>query len=246
MCIVFIGVFVNLTVRKALVIDYNLPYPTGTAVGTMIRSFFNDGRSARRQALMLAKTGLAAFAWCGFPAPSAAPRCCAMQWVRTVHMCRAGMLWINWRCTHRRSCRRRDFWTWFFNGNCPETVATTVGYISSTVNQMCVSCSILRLAGALCQHSYIWAFLPELVQLCQSYAPLSRRPNLGPRAYTAGWHFDFTVAYIGAGFITPLSVRRRCTWRCGSQLVGFNLRISRRPMCNLWREHNSDSLTAQA
>ena len=50
MCIVFIGVFVNLTVRKALVIDYNLPYPTGTAVGTMIRSFFNDGRSARRQA----------------------------------------------------------------------------------------------------------------------------------------------------------------------------------------------------
>ena len=64
MCIVFIGVFVNLTVRKPLVIDYNLPYPTGTAVGTMIRSFFNDGRSARRQALMLAKTGLAAFAWC--------------------------------------------------------------------------------------------------------------------------------------------------------------------------------------
>ena len=63
MCIVFIGVFVNLTVRRALVIDYNLPYPTGTAVGTMIRSFFNDGRSARRQALMLAKTGLAAFAW---------------------------------------------------------------------------------------------------------------------------------------------------------------------------------------
>ena len=27
------------------------------------------------------------------------------------------------------------------------------------------------------------------------------------RAYNAGWYFDFTIAYIGAGFITPLAVR---------------------------------------
>jgi len=33
---------------------------------------------------------------------------------------------------------RRDFWTWFFNGNCPPAVAATADYISSTVNQMCV------------------------------------------------------------------------------------------------------------
>ena len=32
---------------------------------------------------------------------------------------------------------RRDFWTWFFNGNCPPAVAATADYISSTVNQMC-------------------------------------------------------------------------------------------------------------
>jgi hypothetical protein len=31
-------------------------------------------------------------------------------------------------------------------------------------------------------------------------------PNLGYRAYNAGWYFDFTIAYIGAGFITPLAV----------------------------------------
>ena len=48
---------------QPLVITYNLPYPTGTAVGTMIRSFFNDGANARQQALMMCKTGLASFAW---------------------------------------------------------------------------------------------------------------------------------------------------------------------------------------
>ena len=32
------------------------------------------------------------------------------------------------------------------------------------------------------------------------------RPNLGIKAYNAGWHFDFNLAYVGAGFITPLSV----------------------------------------
>ena len=26
------------------------------------------------------------------------------------------------------------------------------------------------------------------------------------RAFNAGWYFDFTIAYIGAGFITPLAV----------------------------------------
>lgn len=29
------------------------------------------------------------------------------------------------------------------------------------------------------------------------------------RAFNAGWYFDFTLAYVGAGFITPLAVR---TW----------------------------------
>lgn len=48
---------------QPLVITYNLPYPTGTAVGTMIRSFFTDGATARKQALMMAMTGLASFTW---------------------------------------------------------------------------------------------------------------------------------------------------------------------------------------
>ena len=34
----------------------------------------------------------------------------------------------------------------------------------------------------------------------------ARRPNLGARAFAAGWYFDFSLAYVGAGFITPLSV----------------------------------------
>jgi len=34
---------VNLSVRKPLVIDYKLPYPTGTATGVMINSFFTNG-----------------------------------------------------------------------------------------------------------------------------------------------------------------------------------------------------------
>ena len=37
------GIFVNLSVRKPLVIDYKLPYPTGTATGVMINSFFTNG-----------------------------------------------------------------------------------------------------------------------------------------------------------------------------------------------------------
>jgi len=31
-------------------------------------------------------------------------------------------------------------------------------------------------------------------------------PNLGFVAYSKGWYFDFTIAYIGAGFITPMAV----------------------------------------
>ncbi len=34
------GIFVNLVVRKPLVIDYGLPFPSGTATGLMINSFF--------------------------------------------------------------------------------------------------------------------------------------------------------------------------------------------------------------
>ena len=48
---------------QPLVIDYNLPYPTGTAVGTMIRSFFNDGANARQQALMMFRVRLLGFSF---------------------------------------------------------------------------------------------------------------------------------------------------------------------------------------
>ena len=102
---------------------------------------------------------------------------------------------------------RRDFWTWFFNGNCPPAVAATADYISSTVNQMCVlmaRCSMWCIADCsdrCCDVAWLVFEGTCLICSCQ------RRPNLGPRAFTAGWHFDFTVAYVGAGFITPLSVR---------------------------------------
>ena len=43
------GIFVNLSVRKPLVIDYKLPYPTGTATGVMINSFFTNGDLAKQQ-----------------------------------------------------------------------------------------------------------------------------------------------------------------------------------------------------
>ena len=39
----------NLSVRKPLVIDYKLPYPTGTATGVMINSFFTNGDLAKQQ-----------------------------------------------------------------------------------------------------------------------------------------------------------------------------------------------------
>ena len=35
---------------------------------------------------------------------------------------------------------------------------------------------------------------------------MPRRPNLGAKAFAAGWWFDFNLAYVGVGFITPLSV----------------------------------------
>ena len=47
------GIFVNLTVRKPLVIDYKLPYPTGTATGVMINSFFTNGDLAKQQVRVL-------------------------------------------------------------------------------------------------------------------------------------------------------------------------------------------------
>ena len=45
------GIFVNLSVRKPLVIDYKLPYPTGTATGVMINSFFTNGDLAKQQVI---------------------------------------------------------------------------------------------------------------------------------------------------------------------------------------------------
>jgi uncharacterized oligopeptide transporter (OPT) family protein len=55
------GIFVNLSVRKPLVIDYKLPYPTGTATGVMINSFFTNGDLAKQQAMRLLKLGIAGF-----------------------------------------------------------------------------------------------------------------------------------------------------------------------------------------
>jgi len=57
------GIFVNLTVRKPLVIDYKLPYPTGTATGVMINSFFTNGDLAKQQASV----------WTSSHAPCSAP-----------------------------------------------------------------------------------------------------------------------------------------------------------------------------
>ena len=107
---------------------------------------------------------------------------------------------------------RRDFWTWFFNGNCPPAVAATAEYISSTVNQMCVFRRHVvdrHKQSLICE-----GVLPSDDRERLTHELAVRRPNLGPHAYIKGWHFDFTVAYVGAGFITPLSVRCTVTSVC--------------------------------
>ena len=49
--------------RKPLVIDYKLPYPTGTATGVMINSFFTNGEPqtffCRAQIVLLSSEALA-------------------------------------------------------------------------------------------------------------------------------------------------------------------------------------------
>lgn len=48
-CIAVIGVFLVSWVRKPMIINYGLPYPSGTAMGVMINSFFTAEGSANAQ-----------------------------------------------------------------------------------------------------------------------------------------------------------------------------------------------------
>ena len=51
LCISLIGIFVLLSLRKRFIVDYALPYPSGTASGVLINSLHSIGnKTAERQA----------------------------------------------------------------------------------------------------------------------------------------------------------------------------------------------------
>ena len=50
LCIGLIGIFTLVVLRKRFVIDYRLPFPSGTATGTLISSFHTPKGEAAAQA----------------------------------------------------------------------------------------------------------------------------------------------------------------------------------------------------
>lgn len=54
LCTSLIGIFILLGLRKAFVVDYKLPYPSGTATGLMIQSFFSVEGAAQAQMQLVA------------------------------------------------------------------------------------------------------------------------------------------------------------------------------------------------
>ncbi|PRW60807.1 putative metal-nicotianamine transporter YSL6 [Chlorella sorokiniana] len=65
LCISLFGVFMLVPVRKVLILDHELPYPSGTATGLMINSFFTTSglESATRQIRCMAKWFCVSFTW---------------------------------------------------------------------------------------------------------------------------------------------------------------------------------------
>jgi uncharacterized oligopeptide transporter (OPT) family protein len=56
-CISLIGIFILLQLRKRFIVDYALPYPSGTASGVLINSLHSIGnKTAARQAGLFALT----------------------------------------------------------------------------------------------------------------------------------------------------------------------------------------------
>ncbi|KAL0033062.1 hypothetical protein WJX79_000741 [Trebouxia sp. C0005] len=64
-CIGFIGIFVVLLLRKAMIIDFKLPWPSPTAAGTLIKSLHTKKgeEKARKQLRVLGITFSVAFLW---------------------------------------------------------------------------------------------------------------------------------------------------------------------------------------
>ena len=55
-CIGLIGIFTLVILRKRFIIDYRLPFPSGTATGTLISSFHTPkGEAAARAQVTLTK-----------------------------------------------------------------------------------------------------------------------------------------------------------------------------------------------
>ena len=256
----------NLSVRKPLVIDYKLPYPTGTATGVMINSFFTNGDLAKQQVrtfscvkslqpqvccpvpfsrfsgLWVSKgLLLLPFFWvmellstyshfpprCLIPklqySLASSPTCVWLSSVQALQLLKLGIFGFLF-----------DFWTWFFDGNCATYIQALPAF-TNTINSMpnlgfkCASSppSLVSLAHMMRCSSLIEVHVTFESASSYSTSPGQRADTTQRsshyiakqpqdlrfvslyRAFDAGWYFDFTIAYIGAGFITPLAVRCR-------------------------------------
>ena len=67
-CISFVGIFMLVQLRKRFLIDYDLPYPSGTAGGVLINSLHTLGgeSAAQAQVGVLGRWGATSFAWSAF------------------------------------------------------------------------------------------------------------------------------------------------------------------------------------
>jgi len=67
-CISFVGIFMLVNLRKRFIIDYDLPYPSGTAGGVLINSLHSLGgeADAAKQVTVLGRWGIVSLAWAGF------------------------------------------------------------------------------------------------------------------------------------------------------------------------------------
>lgn len=54
LCISLIGIFILLQLRKRFIVDYGLPFPSGTASGVLINSLHKIGdKTAGRQVILI-------------------------------------------------------------------------------------------------------------------------------------------------------------------------------------------------
>ena len=80
LCISFVGIFMLVALRKRFIVDYDLPYPSGTAGGVLINSLHSLGgeEDAAKQVGVLGRWGAVSLAWATFKwffSSDAGPHC---------------------------------------------------------------------------------------------------------------------------------------------------------------------------